>query len=264
MTEMKTTAYYFLLGGYDLEMVEIRKLLEANGYKEGEGFADHHLNWEGAKLSSYQAELEAASGRRVVGIELREDIPVPDGYVKVDHHNELAHLRAAIVQVAELLGVELDRWQQLVAANDARYIPGMLEIGATQSEVERVRLEDRRAQGVTEEDERLGEEAVGSRVVEGLVTVVRSKTGRFSTVTDRLYGVRRLLVYSDEELCYYGEMKAMLVERCAELIQSGVLYHGGGDLGYLGSAKGRLSIGQIQQLRDQIISLTWGGGQGNG
>ena len=71
----------------------------------------------------------------MVGIELTEDIVPPPTYIRIDHHNELSDRPAAIVQVAALFGVELDRWQLLVAANDARYIPGMLEMGATDEEI---------------------------------------------------------------------------------------------------------------------------------
>ncbi|MBK9452548.1 MAG: hypothetical protein IPN95_24600 [Bacteroidetes bacterium] len=104
--EMTRSDIFFLLGGYDLEMVEIRRLLESCNLQEGRDFADLRLGW-GAKLSAYAAVLEDPqfSNRVFAGIELGEDITPPDGYLRIDHHNELSHLPAAIVQVAELLGV---------------------------------------------------------------------------------------------------------------------------------------------------------------
>jgi hypothetical protein len=48
----KNMDYSFFLGGYDLEMLEIRKILESCGYKENEDFFDKKLKW-GAKLSEY-------------------------------------------------------------------------------------------------------------------------------------------------------------------------------------------------------------------
>ena len=36
--------YFFLLGGYDLEMVEIKNLLENYGYLEGVDFSDKNLS----------------------------------------------------------------------------------------------------------------------------------------------------------------------------------------------------------------------------
>lgn len=50
---MNLADYLFLLGGADLEMLTIRKILIANGFTEGVNFADNRLQW-GAKLSEYK------------------------------------------------------------------------------------------------------------------------------------------------------------------------------------------------------------------
>ena len=75
--------YVFLLGGYDLEMVEIRKILEANKLH----ISDKHLTW-GAKLSSYQDEFDDV--RTFIGIELTRDIDPPANYIEIDHHNTMS------------------------------------------------------------------------------------------------------------------------------------------------------------------------------
>jgi len=146
--------YRFLLGGYDLEMVTIRQLLEEHNYI----FHDNHLAW-GACLSAYKDILN--NEEHFVGIELIEDIELPANYTGIDHHNENNDRPSAIEQVAELLGIELSRYQQLVAANDRGYITAMKAAGASNQDIEEIRRKDRAAQGVTEMDELLAEYQIG-------------------------------------------------------------------------------------------------------
>lgn len=124
--------YIFLLGGHDLEMIEIRKILESNSLK----FIDKDLSW-GAVLSSYQEHFNDTSF--FVGIELVRDVLQPKNYIEIDHHNDKSHLPSSIEQLAELLGIRLDRWQTLVAANDKGYIPAMLAMGASRDETREMR-----------------------------------------------------------------------------------------------------------------------------
>ncbi|MEX0967663.1 MAG: hypothetical protein WD077_10520 [Bacteroidia bacterium] len=117
--------YVFLLGGHDLEMAEIRKLLEQHSLP----YHDGGLSWNNATLSAYKDIWD--DQRFFVGIELREDISPPPKYISIDHHNERSDEPASIAQVAKLLGITIDRWQQLVAANDRGFIPAMERMGAT-------------------------------------------------------------------------------------------------------------------------------------
>lgn len=48
----QTGHYIFFIGGYDLEMVEIRNMLQSHGC----AFFDKKLSW-GAKASDYKEEL---------------------------------------------------------------------------------------------------------------------------------------------------------------------------------------------------------------
>jgi len=48
------TMKLFLLGGYDLEMLTIKQLLEG---RDGCMVADKRLRWDNAALSAYQQEL---------------------------------------------------------------------------------------------------------------------------------------------------------------------------------------------------------------
>ena len=139
----------FLLGGYDLEMLTIKRMLMD---RRDCVVIDKHLRWDNALLSAYKNELEDYDDSPIYGIELKEDILVPSNYIRIDHHNDLNCNTSALEQVAEILGVELSRYQQLVAANDKGYIPAMEAMGATETEIENIRMTDRVSQGIGPDD----------------------------------------------------------------------------------------------------------------
>lgn len=225
----------FLLGGHDLEMLEIKNILAAAGAE----YLDRNLGW-GAALSAYADVLEnpTYAGRPILGIELTEDVVPPPQYVRIDHHNDFVDRPAAVLQVLDYLGIAPTRWHQLVGANDSGFIPGMLAIGATQEEVAAVRAADRKAQGLTEEDERLALESIAENLrVESGVTIVAAKPGLryFSPITDHLYGkAARLLCHTDRKLTYYWEGAGHLGREFEEEVGRGVAYQGGGEAGYFG------------------------------
>lgn len=239
----------FLLGGHDLEMLEIRRMLNSHSL----AFEDRNLNWSSARLSAYSGFINAHPDSFYYGIELMEDCRVPVNYVRIDHHNDFSNRPASILQVATLLNVVPDRYLQLVAANDAGYIPAMLEMGATEEEIMRIRRRDRAAQGVTEEDELLAEESIeeGLTQINGIL-FVHSFTSRFSAICDRLYPYCRLLIYTDREWVYYGEGKAHLVELLAADLAAGRVFHGGGEKGYIGAAKDAFPKEQIECFVNHI------------
>lgn len=250
---MNTNSYIsrFLLGGYDLEMLTIRQMLEGT---EGCIIEDKHLNWDNAWLSAYREELSQDANCNIYGIELREDIPLPSGYCRIDHHNDWADKPSSLEQVAEVLGVELTKYQQIVAANDKGYIPAMEALGASQEEINEIRRADRVAQGVTEEDEALAEKSIAENmsVYEGL-TVVRAFSPRFSPICDRLFPYQRLLIYTDAEWLFYGEGTAKLVSVLAKEIQQGKVYYGGGVNGYVGIVQNACDKREIEQYVNIII-----------
>jgi hypothetical protein len=239
----------FLLGGYDLEMVEIRKIL----IKKSEVFYDNKLEW-GAKLSDYKKFFD--DEHDFAGIELTKDIKPPKSYIEIDHHNEKNSLPSSIEQIADMLGIELDRWQKLVAVNDKGYIPAMEAMGATKEEIDKIRKEDRKAQGVTETDEMSALKSIQEQltVVRG-VTMVKSLTPRFSAVTDRLYPYSKLLIYNDRAMTYYGENAGKLKEVFNELIISGVAYSGGGPSGFFGIKKDALSLESLSEIINKITCI---------
>jgi hypothetical protein len=247
---MELFPFVFLLGGHDIEMIEIRKILSSNNIL----CFDNNLQWNNAQLSQYKNVLNDHDF--FVGVELITDLDPPEKYTLIDHHNENAGKPSAIEQVATLLEIKLTRDQQLVAANDRGYIPTMLEMGATPEEIAGIRRRDREAQGVTDEDERLSEESIRENLsVEKGITVVKSLTSRFSTITDRLYPCDRLLIYTDTELTYYGEGVSQLIRAFDDLIKLHKAYSGGGETGFFGLTEEGIKISGSKSIVNQIINL---------
>ena len=146
----------FLLGGHDLEMSEIRNMLEENAVQ----YFDRSLSWSNANLKEYAQELDLYGNKEDIslyGIELQEKgyHPIPSNYTRIDHHNEMSSRPASILQVAAVIDIPVSRYRQLIAANDTGYIPGMACLGATPDEINAIRLLDREAQGVTVKDKEL-------------------------------------------------------------------------------------------------------------
>lgn len=192
-------------GGYDGEMVEIINACREAGVE----VVDNHLGW-GAAASAYASEIAqaASEGKAPVLVELTLDIEVPSTSIIVDHHNENVGKPASLLQVLNLIGVEPSREQQLIAANDCGYIPGMLSLGATAEEVAKVRYADRAAQGITPEQEAEAERAIAAAEQVNGVTIVRMAHSKTATVCDRLFNPekeQRLLILSEDgESNFFG------------------------------------------------------------
>lgn len=247
--------FIFLLGGADLEMHTIRQLLDKNGYR----YYDKHLRWDNACLSAYRKEIEDYTEDDIplwVGIELQEDMTPPTRYICIDHHNSNAHKPSSLEQLAELLEIPLSRQEQLIAANDRAYIPGMKALQASDAEIAGIRQADRACQGVTEEEEKLAEQAIREhiQVCDNLI-VVRALCHRFSPICDRLFPYERLLIYTDEEWMYYGKQAERLVKNFQSDIQHGGIFYGGGPDGYIGCKRKVYTSSQIQQHIELIKNL---------
>jgi len=239
----------FLLGGHDLEMLEIKKILDLQRIK----YFDEGLQW-GAKLSAYKDKFDAV--HKFIGVELIGDCEPPAGYTLIDHHNENHEKPSSIEQVAELLGIELNRYQQLVAANDKGYIPAMLEMGATKSEINDIRNADRKGQGVTDEDEKLARESIEehqSRI--GNVMVIKSLTPKFSAITDQLYPFNELLISYKNSFTYYGEKSSVFSKKFQDLIQEHKAYTGGEKLSFFGIDSQYLSDNESWKIYNEMLNL---------
>lgn len=252
---MSSQAYYFVLGGPDLEMLTIQFILDERGIPYQPPTKDwNSANWESLSPTQLQEiKRQQQAGRRIVSIEISGTPPFDFPVEAIDHHGDRQDEPASLLQVAMLLSVELTDYQKLVAANDSGYIPAMKALGATEEEITQIRQEDRRAQGVIEADERQAEQDVTQAKREGRVTVVHTSLSRFSPITDRLYGCGPLVVYSDTELNFYGPDKQKVVEHFAALIKEGKAYDGGGDQGFFGLVKGHFGPKEIEDIKKQIL-----------
>lgn len=247
--------FVFLLGGHDLEMLEIKKILASRGLT----YYDKNLQWDNANLSQYNEILNNTN--LFIGIELIPDIDEPTNFTLIDHHNENSGKPSSIEQVADLLNIKLTNYQLLVAANDKGYIPAMETLGATSEEIDNIRYRDREAQGVTEEDELLAEQSIKENLtIEFGITVVKSLTSHFSTITDRLYPCDKLLIYTDQELTYFGKSSFQLALAFDHFIKQKKAYSGGGERGFFGLTSEGLSLcGDKRNTINQIIKILQNG-----
>ena len=245
----------FLLGGHDLEMMTIAFLLVGKGRR----YVDRNLFW-GARLSSYNDilnEWAGKAGMTIYGIELIEDdaAVVPPNYRRIDHHNRMSQAPTALEQVAAILRHPLSRYEQLVAANDSGYIPAMEALGAVPEEIAAIRAADRKAQGVTEEEEKYAARSVQDIRQCGAITLLYTHAHHFSPLVDRLYPYRQLLIRSDRELVYYGAGVSVLVKAFSKWVDTGAAFYGGGESGFFGIAEGRFGQEKLKEIETDIIKL---------
>lgn len=242
----KDRSSLFFLGGADLEMQEIRKLLAEQGL--GRAIRDKHLAW-GACASDYEAEIRQAlsEGHRPVLIELTPDLPeepVLKGCVLIDHHGERAgsDMPSSLRQLFDLLHLGEEhwtRWREFVSINDVDHIRGLKAYGASDAEIRQVRDADRQAQGVTRETEQLSGQAIQSASGDKTFLVVKTEAETSSAIMDFLdpvYGgadPENTLVLMPGKLAFYGEGR--FVGALKDL--SGCWYGGGlPERGYWGVA----------------------------
>ncbi len=243
----------FFLGGYDAEMLTIRDILIDNNFK----FYDKQLTW-GAKLSDYKDELKKLKEDDTpVLIELTIDIDKPGNAKIIDHHNEYENNKSSLEQIAELLKIKLDRWQQLIAANDRGHISALKEICATENEIREIRKKDKDAQGVTEKDEKLAKESIEKfKTEKNHITVIKSLTDKFSPIIDLMYGkTDKLLIYNENSLLYIGNGKPNLVKKYKNLVDGHKTFYGGGKKGYFGILIENNNEETMKKLVDGVIEI---------
>lgn len=209
---------HFFLGGRDLEMLEIARLLARHAPGQ---VTDRGLAW-GARLSDYASEIEAAvaAGATAVAVELTDDMPADwpprRRLVEIDHHGAKAgaDMPCSLRQVFDMLELPLrhwTRWRVLVAANDVGHIAGMRAIGARASEIRRIRAADRCAQGVTAADEAEARRAIAATVTNAGLTFIETRANSSSAITDFLQpelggqGYDNLLVAMPSKVAFYGD-----------------------------------------------------------
>ena len=238
----------FLLGGKDLEMEEIKKLL----IKHNKHYIDKNLNW-GAKLSEYINLLEPNT--TYYGIELIEDVIPPKNYIPIDHHNDNQTNKSSLEQIAQILGEELDRYLTLVSLNDKGYIPAMKEFGATEVEIEYIRQKDRKAQGVSQEDEILAQIALEEVQKIEDIAYIKALSDKFSPIIDRCYNkYKNVLIYTDKKFVYYGRDIKKLVKKYKNEISKNYIYYGG-NFSFFGTSEDKYTPKELEKLRKEILMI---------
>lgn len=222
----------------DGEAVQISKILKVKNIKTLVTKQGWGASWDGLE-PEIKKEIENYKNKnyRIFGVELQGQ--APEGATNIDHHkydgDDRSNERSSLEQVAELIGYKLTLYEQFVAENDKGFIPAMLTLAKnknldkkeTKKLIEKVRLQDRAAQGITPEQERIAEEAIQEAEVTDSLTVVHMAHSKTSTVCDRLWGqYKNLLVLSDDgEVNFFGCQK--VIKKLSDLVKGS---WSGGDL----------------------------------
>lgn len=222
----------------DGEAVQIEKLLKEKNIKTLVTKQGWGASWSGLE-PEIKKEIKNLKNKNfeVFGVELQGQ--APEGATNIDHHkydgDDRSNERSSLEQVSELIGHELTLYEQFVSANDKGFIPKMIELAKTknlskeQTEklINKVRLQDRAAQGITPEQEKIAEEAIKKAEVFDRLTVVHMAHSKTSTVCDRLWGSYKnlLIVSSDGEVNFFGERR--VIETLSNLVKGS---WSGGDL----------------------------------
>lgn len=238
----------FLLGGYDLEMIEIKNILD----NQDIFYIDKKLSW-GANLSSYEDELNKYQNDYIIyGIELKEDITPPKNYIQIDHHNKNSFKKSSIEQTANILNINLNRYQKLVSINDSRYIKGLEEFGATKEEIKSIREKDRQYQGISQKDEDLAQISIEK----SNSNIIYSQTNHFSAISDRAYFLYKdYIVYDDLKVVFYFyKVETVLSFLHLKNIENKYIYYGGGEYGFVGIEEKALKKEKILFLVKEFSS----------
>lgn len=242
----------FLLGGKDLEMYQIEKRLR----RAGKEFVTRNLEW-GAKIDDYNDVIQKVleEGDTPVAVELSGAGQIV-GVVDIDHHNEKSDRPASIIQVMNRIGRSTGLVDEMIAANDSAYIPGMQakmeeyrsqlieKYGEEKFEklktklIELIRTKDRQMQGVTPEMEI--EAVVAIEHAEHRpngIAIVTLNGSKPSPATDRLFQKASLQNY--------------IVVCNNSAVTRDVYYFGRGDV--------------CKALKEKFANtISWGGGVGYG
>ncbi|MBQ4876364.1 hypothetical protein J8M21_03980 [Pseudoalteromonas luteoviolacea] len=143
----------------DLEAHSIIELAKLHGFTIFEG-----PSFWGATLADALAEIDLNTCKpNLLAIELPDLDGEAQQYLDqtgivlhtLDHHqypqSDARHTLSAIEQFAALFSLPLSDYEQLVAANDKGFIPGLLAAGASYQQMRQIRDDEARVRGVAQE-----------------------------------------------------------------------------------------------------------------
>ncbi len=222
----------------DGESVQIEKILKENNIKTLVTKQGWGASWSGLE-PEIKEKIESYKNKeyQIFGVELQGG--APEGAKNIDHHrydgDDRTNEFSSLEQVAKLVGHRLSLFEEFISANDKGFIPAMLALAKTknlseketQKLINKVRLQDRAAQGITPEQEEIAEKAIQEAEVSDRLTVVRMSHSKTATVCDRLYGgYKNLLVISDDgEVNFFGSRE--VIKKLSDLVKGS---WSGGDL----------------------------------
>jgi len=207
--------HLFIVPKNDAEAIAIIEILQ----QKGENILITSQTW-GASWQNLETDIfnNIPLFSTVYGVELQGE--KPENAINIDHHvyenDNRYNSKTAIEQVAEILNIELSIEQKFIAANDNKYIPGMIKLGGklgfTEQEIQKyihiVRAKDRFAQGITEQQEKQSVNAIESLNINGKqkLIIINLPHSKCATVTDRLFGLyENLLILSEDgESNFFG------------------------------------------------------------
>lgn len=222
----------------DGEAVQIAKILKDKNVKTLITKQGWGASWDNLE-PEIKKEIEELKNKnfKIFGVELQGS--APEGVENIDHHrydgDDRTNEFSSLEQVAKLVGHRLSLFEEFISANDKGFIPAMLALAKTknlseketQKLINKVRLQDRAAQGITPEQEEIAEKAIQEAEVSDLLTVVHMAHSKTATVCDRLYGgYKNLLVISDDgEVNFFGSRE--VIKKLSDLVKGS---WSGGDL----------------------------------
>lgn len=222
---VQNVSMVFLLGGKDLEMCAIKRILKKHGVR----FIDKNLKW-GVKISEYKHELEQFKHETIYAVELENDLNIKsDNVVFIDHHNDNANKPSSIEQVAEILNHKLSRFEYAVALNDKGYIKALEKAGFSTADIKRIRKLDKQCQCVSYQEEEAAKKAELKRIN-------YFNYEHFSPLSDRIFFEKpwkEFIVYNDNLTMFYGFDIGKLKNYLGK-IGINADFSGGGDNGFLG------------------------------
>ena len=214
----------------DGEAVQIAKILKYKNVKTLITKQGWGASWDNLE-PEIKKEIEELKNKnfKIFGVELQGS--APEGVENIDHHrydgDDRTNEFSSLEQVAKLVGHRLSLFEEFISANDKGFIPAMLALAKTknlseketQKLINKVRLQDRAAQGITPEQEEIAEKAIQEAEVSDRLTVVRMSHSKTATVCDRLYGgYKNLLVISDDgEVNFFGSRE--VIKKLSDLVK---------------------------------------------
>lgn len=214
----------------DGEAVQIAKILKDKNVKTLITKQGWGASWDNLE-PEIKKEIEELKNKnyQIYGVELQGK--APEGAKNIDHHcydgDDRSNEKSSLEQVADLIGYKLSLYEEFVAENDKGFIPAMISLAKTknlskeqtQTLIQKVRLQDRAAQGITPEQEKIAEKAIEEAEVSDDLTVVKMSHSKTATICDRLYGkYKNLLILSgDGEVNFFGAKR--VIEALSSLVE---------------------------------------------